>query len=271
MTVVSAAAGATGAPPSVSIPPLPGQKVNAGDVARLQATVLSEAAPDTRALLWSATRVSDDDGSVAALDLLGSVSGSGEAFISSSSLTTKNLVLSPNALETGYTYTFRLDVTDANGAAAAFATLAENTPPGDGSVMAVPSEGVALSTTFRVEAIAWTDDDKPLQYKFTSRVVGDETAEPDNKQDFSPKAYWEGILPGGLEAHGRKIALGVQVMDALGAVSAVARRRGGHLAALASEEAATSDGAGGDGRRRAARRRPVRGGEQPGERGDAAG
>ena len=240
VTVVSAAAGATGAPPSVSIPPLPGQKVNAGDVARLQATVLSEAAPDTRALLWSATRVSDDDGSVAALDLLGSVSGSGEAFISSSSLTTKNLVLSPNALETGYTYTFRLDVTDANGAAAAFVTLAENTPPGDGSVMAVPSEGVALSTTFRVEAIAWTDDDKPLQYKFTSRVVGDETAEPDNKQDFSPKKYWEGILPGGLEAHGRKIALGVQVMDALGAVSAVAEATVVVTwPALASEEAAT--------------------------------
>ena len=52
--------------------------------------------------------------------------------------------------------------------------------------------------------------------------MGDETAEPDNKQDFSPKKYWEGILPGGLEAHGRIIALGVQVMDALAPLPAVA-------------------------------------------------
>ena len=136
---VSAAAGATGAPPSVSIPPLPGQKVNAGDVARLQATVLSEAAARPRArCLARRRRVSDDDGSRR---------GVGPARVRERfrrgvhillSLTTKNLVLSPNALETGYTYTFRLDVTDANGAAAAFATLAENTSPGDGSVMAVP-------------------------------------------------------------------------------------------------------------------------------------
>ena len=215
--------------------------------------------------------MSDDDGSVAALDLLGSVSGSGEAFISSSSLTTKNLVLSPNALETGYTYTFRLDVTDANGAAAAFATLAENTPRrrvGDGGSERgrraehdVPRRGHRLDGRRQASAV---------QVHVARR--GDETAEPDNKQDFSPKAYWEGILPGGLEAHGRKIALGVQVMDALGAVSAVAEATVVVTwPALASEEAATEamESAGMDAA--AARRRPVRGGEQPGERGDAAG
>ena len=55
--VVAAPAEATGPPPSATIPPFPGGKVNAGDVARIQAAVSSEAAPETLSLKWSATRV----------------------------------------------------------------------------------------------------------------------------------------------------------------------------------------------------------------------
>ena len=55
--IVAAPAEATGPPPSAFIPPFPGGKVNAGDVARIQADVSSEAAPETLSLKWSATRV----------------------------------------------------------------------------------------------------------------------------------------------------------------------------------------------------------------------
>ena len=55
--VVAAPVEATGPPPSASIPPFPGGKVNAGDVARIQADLSSEAAPETLSLKWSATRI----------------------------------------------------------------------------------------------------------------------------------------------------------------------------------------------------------------------
>ena len=105
----------------------------------IKSTVVSEASADSLALLWSATRVPDAGGSTETVDLL---SGN---FISSSSITGAFLVLSPNVLETGYRYKFKLAVEDSNGEAAAFITLAENTPPSGGSVIAVPATGTALS------------------------------------------------------------------------------------------------------------------------------
>ena len=214
VAVISAAAGATGAPPVVSIAPFPGGKVNSGEYARIKSTVVSEASADSLAMLWSATRVPDGGGSTETVDLL---SGN---FISSSSITGAFLVLSPNVLETGYRYKFKLAVEDSNGEAAAFITLAENTPPYGGSVIAVPATGTALSTKFRLAASAWTDTDAPLAYRFTAQIKGEENVR--QLQDFGPRSEYEGTLPGGLASESNVVIVGVQVRDSLGAVSVIA-------------------------------------------------
>ena len=58
-------------------------------------------------------------------------------FAASTSLATRFLALAPDALAAGYAYRFRLDASDANGAAAAFLTLRRNAPPAGGSLAAV--------------------------------------------------------------------------------------------------------------------------------------
>ena len=232
VAVISAAAGATGAPPVASIAPFPGGKVNSGEYARIKSTVVSEASADSLAMLWSATRVPDAGGSTETVDLL---SGN---FISSSSITGAFLVLSPNVLETGYRYEFKLAVEDSNGEAAAFITLAENTPPYGGSVIAVPSNGTALSTKFRLAASAWTDTDAPLAYRFTAQIKGEEKVR--QLQDFGPRSEYEGTLPGGLASESDVVIVGVQVRDSLGAVSVIAETEvTSSWPVLATEAAAT--------------------------------
>ena len=140
-------------------------------------------------------------------------------FISSSSITTENLVLSPNVLETNWLYKLRLDVEDENGVAAAFINLQENKPPSEGSVLAFPAAGVAMATRFRLVAEAWTDADPPLSYRFTVQVKGQEGQPMTQLQDYSPLAEYKGTLPGGLDEQGGVVIVGVEVMDSLGAVS----------------------------------------------------
>ena len=139
-------------------------------------------------------------------------------FISSSSITTENLVLSPNALKTGWLYKLRLDVEDKNGVAAAFINLQENQPPSDGTLISTRSQGTAMSTEFQIVAQDWTDGDPPLAYRFTVQIKGQD-GQPTQLQDFSPLAEYKGILPGGLDDQGGIVIVGVEVMDSLGAVS----------------------------------------------------
>lgn len=220
VAVVAAPAEALGPPPSATIPPFPGGKVNAGDVARIQAAVASAAPSETLSLKWSATRAQavagGGDGVDQKVDLLA------DDFVSSSSITTENLVLSPNALEAGWQYKLRLDVEDQNGVAAAFLTLQENRPPSGGTVLAFPQTGTAMSTVFELVAEAWTDADPPLSYRFTVQIKGQE-GQPTQLQDFSPLAKFTGTLPGGLDIPGGGdtgvVIVGVEVMDTLGAVS----------------------------------------------------
>jgi len=89
--------GAAGPPPSATIPPVPGGKVSAGDVARLAAAVVTVAPSETLKMKWSATRASAalGGGVDQVVDLLAN------DFIASSSTTGRNLVLSANALEPG--------------------------------------------------------------------------------------------------------------------------------------------------------------------------
>ena len=236
ITVVSAAPDAKGVPPKVYAPPFPGGgAVNPGVVARISATVVSEADASSLRLLWSATRTPDAGGTAEAVNL------NAAGFAASTSLTTRYLALAPDALAAGYAYRFRLDALDANGAAAAFLTLRRNAPPSGGAVAVSPASGTALSTVFTVTAAGWVDDNAPLAYRFTARVVGTSAAEPAQQlQDFSPLASYEGTLPGGLDAEGGAVVVAVQVRDALGATSAAAEARvASTWPVLATEEAAT--------------------------------
>lgn len=211
VTAVSAAAGATGAPPSASIAPFAGNKVNAGEPARIKGTVASVADASTLKMSWSATRAQiDPAGADQAVDLTAA------GFTSSVSLATENLVLSPDVLTSGYRYKFRLDVEDGNGVAAAFIELEENTPPSDGTVGSVPLSGTALDTVFTMSASAWVDDEEPLAYRFMARVKG--ATRWTQLKDFSPVSEFVGTLPGG-DADG-KVEVAVEVKDSLGAVSA---------------------------------------------------
>ena len=216
VTVVSAAASAAGPPPMASIPPLPGGKVNAGEVARLKGKVTSSAPAETLATSWSAKR-RVGSGAWSDVNLLA------DGFIASATIDTPNLAIAPDALESGYEYKFKLDVEDANGVAAAFVTLAENTPPSGGSISSSPTTGTATRTIFALEASSWTDVDAPIAYRFTARKKGETgVAATRQLQDFSPRSTYRGTLPfGGSSSLGSKVVLAVQAMDSLGAVSAL--------------------------------------------------
>ena len=182
-------------------------KVNAGDPARIKGTVTSVADASTLKMKWSATRAFvDPAGADQSVDLAAA------GFTSSVSLATENLVLSPDVLETGYRYKFRLDVEDGNGAAAAFIELEENTPPSGGTLLSVPDSGTALTDTFTISAGAWVDTEEPLYYRFVYRVKG--TEKWTQLKDFSPEAQCQVSLPGG-DVNG-KVELAVEVRDSLG-------------------------------------------------------
>jgi len=125
VAVVAAVVGAAGPPPAAFIPPVPGGEVSAGNLTRIVATVVTSAPAETLTMKWSATRaeLGGGGGGDEAVDLLAN------NFIASSSITTRNLVLSPNVLAAGWKYTLRFDVDDENGAAAAFLSVQENQPP----------------------------------------------------------------------------------------------------------------------------------------------
>ena len=208
-------------PPSAFVFPLQGGTVNAGARARFASSVSSSAPASTRTLAWSATRAPIAGGASEAVDLTAT------NLLASTATDGAYLALDANAMARGYAYTFRLDVVDDAGAASAFATVAVNEPPAGGSVVCVPTSGVALTTTFRAVAEAWFDDDGPgpLEYRFVARVVGDVAAGvPDGVaqlQDFSPLAEFVGTLPGGVSSASDVVYVGVQARDAAGATSPV--------------------------------------------------
>ena len=105
-------------------------------------------------------------------------------------------------------------------------------------MIAVPATGTALSTKFRLAAIAWTDTDAPLAYRFTAQIKGEENIL--QLQDFGPRSEYEGTLPGGLASESDVVIVGVQVRDSLGAVSVIAETEvTSSWPVLATEAAAT--------------------------------
>ena len=109
-----------------------------------------------------------------------------------SSRTGYNLVIAPDALFPGLTYTFRLTATSASGGVGqSSARIVANTPPALGSCSASPSSGTALQTRFRLGCSGWTDDDVPLLYKFQVASTGLDMC------DFRQLEYYDTLLPSG--------------------------------------------------------------------------
>eukprot|EP00466_Bigelowiella_natans_P003746 jgi/Bigna1/131290/aug1.14_g5998 len=82
-------------------------------------------------------------------------------------LNSRNMVIKPNTLAGGTTYTFELTAATRLGAAgSATLSLATNSAPALGRCEATPKTGVALETVFTLRCIDWSDEDLPLQYRY---------------------------------------------------------------------------------------------------------
>ena len=130
------------------------------------------------------------------------------------------LVVKPNVLSGGHSYTFVVDVVDEYGSASANATVAVNTPPSNGSFSVSPDSGDALQTIFTLAAANWSDSDLPITYTyftvFSSMAEGASTSDGTVRVSISSSGT---TLPAGDETKNNSISLALEAMDSLGAVT----------------------------------------------------
>jgi hypothetical protein len=92
------------------------------------------------------------------------------ATTSSGRPTRVHLVLRPNVLQQGLSYTFALTARlgEIDKSARGMVTVVTNAPPIPGWLTVNPSSGVELETIFSLHALAWTDESEhyPLEYAF---------------------------------------------------------------------------------------------------------
>ncbi|KAK3240658.1 hypothetical protein CYMTET_49522 [Cymbomonas tetramitiformis] len=137
----------------------------------------------------------------------------------------KDLVVKPGVLKQNAVYTFSLVAEDRIGPSSAELTVAVNSPPRGGSLGVSPQEGVELETSFRLTAIAWADEDKPLRYQVHYKVPGEagvpagEGAYKALSSDYTPNYEQITLLPqAGLDKHGNLVTLRLSVIDNYDAV-----------------------------------------------------
>lgn len=83
-------------------------------------------------------------------------------------LSSFNLVIKPDVLTAGNTYTFMLTGVDSGGRGYSQINLNINTPPRGGDMTITPTTGVSMNTSFNLYLYSWTDDinDLPILYNF---------------------------------------------------------------------------------------------------------
>ncbi|KAK3262204.1 hypothetical protein CYMTET_28925, partial [Cymbomonas tetramitiformis] len=203
---------ARGWAPVIAMLPIPGV-VNSNEELRLEAALTALDADAVR-LLWE----------------VGPVEGLGQMDLASASasedLNGLALAIAANQLAPGGRYVFHLSATDTAVGATGTASVAVrvNRPPAGGLFRVDPRAGAALQSTFTLTAPEWTDEDLPLWYSYSYRVVGSVRTEFLLLSEFSP-------LPGPLytistvlpepgdAAFGWAVTVGTSVRDALGAVA----------------------------------------------------
>jgi hypothetical protein len=147
-----------GAPPSVEIQPLSKVKYNTDEkFVRIVGSVGSAVASTE----WSAV---DSDVAMPFLN-------KGQAAATVGGLRMQ-AVVSLAGLTPGSSYTFKFYATDSD-AQSSYSTvvLTMNEAPSSGSVVASPSMGYALDTTFSFSALGWVDEDLPITYGFGTAEV----------------------------------------------------------------------------------------------------
>ncbi|CAM9093541.1 unnamed protein product, partial [Hapterophycus canaliculatus] len=135
-----------------------------------------------------------------------------------------NLVVRPNVLTGGSTYTFRLSATDVTSQATGFAELSVvmNAAPTGGYVGASPRAGRAAVDVFYLESLGWTDDveDLPLTFSFSFINGQDQSAQQRGLSMFASESpEWKGSLPIGQSTSNYTMLIVGHVSDAYGATS----------------------------------------------------
>eukprot|EP00854_Cymbomonas_tetramitiformis_P003853 gene3855-4813_t len=194
-----------GSPPVPLIIPLLG-KANPGEKLRLQSSV---AAVDTAQLRYEWTVLAEEG--THKLDL--------EAALASSSRFQASLVLQPRVLAPGGEYTFQLAAEDSIGLGA----VRVNAPPAGGYVDATPSVGQAYADIFSLSAPGWKDEDAPLWYQYSFRVVslGASVIALSSYAPLpGPEYAIATMIPGeGLEEEGYTVTVVGAIQDSLGATT----------------------------------------------------
>jgi hypothetical protein len=110
------------------------------------------------------------DSTAGAATVAWSIIGGDSSLLSEKNLLSKPgdavLVIKPNVLIPGTTYTFRLTVTNSNGDGYAQTSTMVNTAPVHGTISSNPSSGTALSD-FTLTSTSWTSAQAPLSYYFS--------------------------------------------------------------------------------------------------------
>ncbi|KAK3286035.1 hypothetical protein CYMTET_6381 [Cymbomonas tetramitiformis] len=198
-----------GSPPVPQITPLL-EKANPGQKLRLQSSV---AAVDTEQLRYEWTVLAGE--STHELDL--------EESLASVSRFQASIVLQPGVLAPGGEYTFQLEAEDSIGLATVQMKVQVNAPPAGGYADVNPSDGEAYVDVFSLSAPGWRDEDAPLWYQYSFRVVGLEASlvTLSNYAPLPGPAYAiTTMIPGeGLEEQGHVVTAVVSIQDALGATA----------------------------------------------------
>eukprot|EP00771_Trimastix_marina_P000786 gnl/Trimastix_PCT/1816.p1 GENE.gnl/Trimastix_PCT/1816~~gnl/Trimastix_PCT/1816.p1 ORF type:complete len:4918 (+),score=1318.73 gnl/Trimastix_PCT/1816:53-14806(+) len=137
-----------GAPPVITMDPLPTAKVSPSEQLALHAAVTGDAA--TLAMQWSVVQ--------------GDLPLTAETLYSG--VVDEHLVIREHALVQGQTYVFRMTASDTHGEAYADLTVPVNEPPQTGTFTVSADAGTALNTTFTFTCHGWVDEDTPLRYQF---------------------------------------------------------------------------------------------------------
>jgi hypothetical protein len=110
-------------------------------------------------------------------------------------------------------FAFRLTASAGELTSYAEVVVAMNSPPSQGWLQALPANGTAVTTTFSLSAVGWTDADLPLTYRlFTLDGTGNRVvlAEASGNNQMST------VLSAGAAAEGHKIGFGATITDAFG-------------------------------------------------------
>ncbi|KAK3267675.1 hypothetical protein CYMTET_23784 [Cymbomonas tetramitiformis] len=188
-----------------------------------------KANPDRK--LTIRTRVTSDDPQYLTLEWSVVAEPESDTFeISSATCLTskfnKDLVVRPGVMKPDSVYTFTLVAEDRIGPSSAALTVMVNSPPRPGSLAVTPLEGTELETDFRMTAVAWEDDDKPLRYQLHYKVPGEpgaplgEGAYKSLGSDYSPDYEQVTVLPqAGLAKHLHLVTVRLSVIDNFDAVT----------------------------------------------------